>query len=264
MKLNPKLKTGIIIIFIITFFVVLNLTSSAKVIKNFFYSISEPIQKILWKQGSKLSYFSEMIFERKNLKEENEQLIVKILDLWNEKIEKAELEKENKALREALGLGLEKEFELKESRVIEKDISHDFILINRGAVDGLSENLPVITPQKILIGVTSEIYKNFSKVRLISDKESSLAVQVYEKEINGLVRGKGGFKISLEDLPKEEEIERNDIIITSSLSRIYPQGLLVARIEEVKKQDIEPYQRAEVKALFDISRIETVFIICDF
>lgn len=264
MKFSPKLKIGIIIFLTITLFIILNYFLIAKEIKNFFYLVSQPFQKVLWKRGDEISDFLGMVFEIKNLKKENEELKLKVLELLSENIEKKQLEKENKALREALEIGLEKEFKLEIAELIGKDISQDFILINKGQRDGVSKDLPVITQQKILVGSISEVYKNFSKVALLSNKESSLDVRVFEKQVEGVVKGKGNFRLSLEFIPKEKEISKGDLIVTTSLTRLYPQGLLVGQIKEVKKQDIEPFQTAEVLPSFQIGEAEILFIIIEF
>jgi rod shape-determining protein MreC len=265
MRLSSKgKKTGIAIFLIILLLVSLNFSPIYKGVKNFFYWLSRPIQAIFWRAGDKLSDFFVMAFEIQNLQEENQKLGLKISELLTEKIEKNQLEKENKILREALDLGLEKEFKLEIAEVVGKDISQDFILIDKGEVDGISEGLPVITEQKILIGSIGETYKNFSKVKLISNKESSLDVEVFGKEIEGVLKGKGNLKISLEFLPKEKEINKGDLVVTTSLSGIYPEGLLVGEIQEVKKEDPQPFQTANVKLGFEIGEIEFLFIISDF
>lgn len=264
MKLSKKLKTGITLTLVIALFVLLNLTQTPKVIKNFFYLISQPIQKTLWRVGNNVSDFFKAVSEIKNLKKENEELKLRIQELLGEKVASGELQRENEFLREALGLGLEKEFKLQIVEVIGKDISQDSILINNGAIDGISEGFSVITQQKTLVGEIAKVYKNFSKVALISNKESSFDAKVYEKDLEGVVKGKGNFKLFLELLPKEEEIKEGDLVVTTSLSGIYPGGLLVGQIKEVKKSDIEPFQMAEIQPSFDIGEIESLFVITEF
>jgi len=264
MKLSQRLKIGITILLIIAFFLVLNLSDFSKKIKNFFYLISAPIQKILWKAGGNLDNFFTMIFEIKNLKKENEALKLRIQELLSEKAAIIGLKKENKFLREALEVGLEKEFKLQVTEVIGKDISQDFILTNKGSKDGILEGSPVITQQKALIGKISEIYDDFSKVMLISHKESSFDTEVQERSVEGIVKGKGNFKLFLELIPKEKEIKEGDLLVTTSLAGIYPKGLLVGQIKEVQKSEIEPFQTAEIEPAFKIGEIEHFFIITNY
>jgi len=253
-----------IIIIIIGLLLIFSLNFFQKEIKGFFYFISSPIQKTLWRTGDRVSDFFETISEIKSLKRENEELKLKNQELISQIAQSIELEKENEVLKEALGIGLEKEFKLALAEVVSKDISQDSILINKGSKDGITENCPVITQQKTLIGKIDEVYENFSRVILIFNKESSFDVQISETDISGVVKGKGNLQLFLDFVPQEKEIKEGDFIVTTSLGGIFPKGLLVGQIGKVLRSDIEPFQQAKIRPAFDIKELETVFIITDF
>jgi len=265
MRISKTIKIAIIFVLLVVLLAILNLAINK--IKNFFYLISSPIQKSLWRAGDKTSDFFETITTIKKLKTENEELKLKTQELLAKNIALTELEKENKILREALGVGLEKEFSLILAEVIGKDISQDSILIDKGVEDGLSNNLPVITEQKALIGRIDEVYAKFSRVILISNKESIFNAKIQSSEENfnndiaGVVKGKGNLQFSLELVSREKEIKEGDLLITTSLGGIFPKGLLIGQIQNVKKSDIEPFWRAEIKPAFDLKELEAVFII---
>lgn len=264
MKLSNRFKIGLLLVLLIVFFLVLNLTSADKTVKNFFYSISSSIQKTLWRAGGAVSDFFETISETKNLKKENEELALKIQALLSENIQLKELRKENEILREALGVGLEKDFRLVFAEIIGKDISQDSLLIDKGSKDGIYKNSPVITQQKTLIGKISEVYENFSKVMLISDKESSFDAKISDGEIYGIVKGKGNLELFLDLIPKDKEIKEGDFIITTPLGGVFPGGLLAGEIKKVKKSDVEPFQQAEIKSAVDVREVESLFVITEF
>jgi len=255
-RVSTLIIVGILVILLLNFY-------KANV-KNFFYRISEPIQKVFWRAGNKVSDFFETISEIRNLKKENEELKLKNQELLAQIALLEELKKENERLREALNIGLEKEFTIVLAQVIGKDISQDFILINKGSEDGISENLPVITQQKILLGKISEVYKNYSKVILISNKESSFDGKILEKETLGQVLGKGDFEVLFDLISPEQEITEGDLVETSALGGTFPKGLLVGQIREVKRSDIQPFYQAEISPFFDLGKLEMVFIILDF
>ena len=249
---------------IVGILVILFLNFYQKGVKNFFYKISEPVQKVFWQSGKRVSDFFETISEIKNLKKENEEFKLKNQELLAQIALLKELKKENERLREALDINLGKEFALSLAQVIGKDISQDFILINKGADDGISENLPVITQQKILLGKINEVYKNYSKVMLISNKESSFDGQIIEKETLGQVLGKGNFKVLFDLILPEQEITEEDLVETSALGGTFPKGLLVGQIREVKRSDVQPFYQAEISPFFDLGKLEMVFIISNF
>jgi len=268
MKLSPGVKIGLIIVLLIAFFIVLNLTGFSKEVKNFFYLISSPIQKTFWRAGNNLSDFFEVISEIEKIKKEDEELLLKNQALLAENTRLKELKKENEVLREALEIGLEKEFKLLLSEVRGKDISQDTLLINKGSKDGILKDFPVITQQKALIGKIGEVYENFSKVILISNKESSFDAKIMggddDNDIQGVVKGKGNLKLFLDLVPQEKEIKESDLVVTTALGGIFPKGLLVGEIKEVLKSDIQPWQGAKIKPAFDVKELETLFVIVNF
>ncbi len=265
MKLSPNLKIVAIIILLIIFFVIVNLTGFSDNIKNFFYLVSAPIQKTFWGVGDRVSDFFEAISESKNLKTENEYLEFKAQELSAEVAKLRELKKENKILREALDIGLQKEFEMVFAQITGKDIAQDFILINKGTEDGILKDMPVIIQQRILVGKISQVYRNFSRVMLVSNKESTfpvnIQVDVEVENVNAIIRGRGGLQSFIDLIPLAAEIKKGDRIVTTALEETFPKGILIGYIGEVEKLGIEPFQRAKIQSVFNLKELESVFII---
>ena len=274
MRFNIKKRRIIIVALIILIFLCLNLTGFSKEVREFFYNFSSPIQRNFWQAGNKISSLFESIFSAQNLSKENYELKNKNQELLGKIILLQELKEENKTLRQALEINLEKEFKLVLSEVIGKDIGEDFILINKGSTHGISEKMPVITSEKVLVGKISEVYNNFSKVMLISnkDEENSFYVKIQSvlnsdeeiKDISIIAKGKGGYKLFLEMIPKDIEILEGEIVITDILAGIFPKGLLVGEIKKVEKSDTEPFQTAEISLFFDIKKIDSLFVLTEY
>jgi len=264
MKTFRSFKIIIIAVFIIIFLIFLNLTPLGGSFKNLFYLASSPIQKWLWGAGGSTSEFFGAISEIENLKKENEELKRQNQELLAKNVSLEELKKENETLREVLNLGLKSEFKLKFAEVIGKEVAEDSLIINQGSKDNMAQGFPVITSQQVLVGRISEVYQNFSKVMLISSKKSSFDAQVFEKKAEGVIRGKGNLNLFFDLVPKNSEISPGDTVVSSALSRNFPEGLLVGKITEVKKSDLEPFQKAEINHFFDINSVENLFIITEF
>ena len=237
-----------------------------KEVRSFFYSFSAPIQKVLFRAGESTSDFFQGIERLKTLKQELDELKIENQELISQVVALENLKKENKSLRQALDLGLQEDFKLSLAQIIGKDISQDFILIDKGAQDNISKDMPVITEQRVLVGKISQVYENFSKAMLISHKESSFdaKIQKEEKDITGVLKGQGSSKVLLDFVPREENLSQEDIVVTSVLGGIFPEGLLVGRIKQIKRSDVEPFQQAEIEPFFDISQTNNLFVILEF
>jgi rod shape-determining protein MreC len=264
MKFSSRIKSLIAAILIIAFFVVLNLKGFLNPFKNFFYSLSSPIQKNLWRAGNEVSGFLVGILEIKTFNNEIENLQIENKKLIKQIIGLKELKKENETLRQALNMGLEKEFQIKLSYIISRGVSQDSLLIDKGLKDGIKKGMPVITKEKVIVGRIGEVYEDFSEVILITNKNSSFDAQVLEKEIYGVVKGRGNLKIGFEFIPKEKEVLPKELVVSTSLGHIFPKGLNVGKIKEVKKSDLEPFQSAEIEPAFNLEGTDSLFIITDF
>ncbi len=261
--LSKKSKTLSAILIIASLFL-LNKFGRAP-IKNAFYTISAPIEKVFWWAGKGVSETLGAFFEIKNLKRENQEFSKQNLILLQELTTLKNLRQENEALREILNLELHKKFELSSAEIIEKELDNDFILISKGKEDGVLENMPLITKEGVLVGKVKESFANFSKVMLITAKKSVFDVEIgSERNIFGVAQGKGNLRIEFDLVLKENQIKKGDIIQTISLGGNFPKGLLVGEIEEVQKGVPEPYQKGTIKPYFLESRLNILFIIKGF
>lgn len=221
-------------------------------VKNFFYLISSPVQKLFWQTSTNFSGK-----EVSELRQKNQELLAQLSLL-------EQLQKENEQLRGALNLDLQKDFKLVFSQIISKDASEDSILIDKGGEDGISENMPVIDQQKALFGKISEVYKNFSRVSLISGKDFASDVKIQNKDILGVAKGRGNFSLYLDLVPKDAEIREGDVLVTSNLEGRFPKDLLVGVIDKVIKEDPKPFQTAGIKPFFDLTVVDNLFVITNF
>lgn len=236
-------------------------------VKNAFYTITSPIQNVLWKKGEEFSDFLQTLVKLRSLKIENQELLKQNQKLLSIMGEIKDLRKENQTLREALNLGLEKDFEMILVEVISKETEGDFILISKGSEEGISESMPIITKEKIVVGTIEKVYKNFSRVLLLSNQKSSFDVEIQSEEgdeIYGLAQGEGDLRIRLKFVPQEEKITEGDMVFTTVLAGIFPKGLLVGEIGEVKKTDVSAFQEAEINPYFKRNLSEILFVIKNF
>ena len=258
--IRKKDKNRIIVSSLVLAVVILVLVFQTPV-RSFFYTVSEPIQQWLWQKGKNSSDFFNGLFsfsaltkENEFLKEENRELVSKIVGL-------KDLREENEELRIALNLGLADNYEMKEACVFSVNLEQDFILINKGEQDGIEKGMPIIDFHNILIGRVEQVYTNQSKVFLISNKDIKFSIEIEGEKINGLAKGKSNGKIFLDLVPKEENLAYGDLITTAGLEADFPQGLLVGRIGDIEKTDLAPFQKASIELLLDITKQNNLLII---
>ena len=264
MKFSSRKRKILIWIFIVSIIIV-SFNIFQQKIRNFVYTISAPVQKVLWRAGEQTSDFLGIFVRTKNIREEikklneeNQKLTAKIVIL-------KEIKKENEELRKALDIGLQNDFKLSFAEIIGKDISQDAILINKGSKDGVLKNMPIVSSNKILLGKIEIVYENSSEAILLSNKKISYDVKIQNAEdISGVGRGGGNSKILVNFVPREENISEGNLVISDSLGGIFPKGLLIGQVKNVEKNDVDVSQKIEVAPIFDIRKISNLFIIIDY
>lgn len=238
-------------------------------IKNTFYTLTSPVSQIFWQAGQKSSGFLGSFWkvqglsqENDNLKQENQQLLSKITYL-------SEALRQDQAVKQVLQNTQNTDFKLVLAENIGVDLANDFLLINKGLSDGISENMPVISTTKALYGRVYKVYKNFSQVMLISNKQSVVDAKIQDTEsgkspILGAVKGNGNLLLYLDLVTLNTQINASDTLITSGQEGIFPKNLLIGKISNVDKNDLKPFQTASVSSLSDIKQADNVFIITNY
>ncbi len=247
------------LIFLIFILLILSFLFFQEKARNAFYFISSPIQGFSWNLGRSASSFRELGFkeEKKELEIENQKLLNDLVELEN-------IKKENQKLREALGIELNKSFNLELVQIFGKDFSQDVILINKGKNNGIEKGFPLINEQKVLFGRVDRVYENFSSVILISNQGNVFDIEIKNKEVFALAKGKGNLGLFIDLIPPEVKINKGDVVTTSAMNNSFPRDLLVGKINKVIKEDIKSFQKAEIDPFFNIKTTNKLFVVLDF
>jgi len=267
-KKKNYLKFFSVAIVLCIFIFVLNIFSSQ--IKNYFYLLSSPVQKTFFTAGESLSGILNPFLNIYNLAGENEKLKKENQNLLSQI---SLLQATGEGIRASFDFSAncqDKNFTTVMASVIGLD-GQDVISINKGSSEGISEGMPVVSQQGVVFGKILAVYKNFSKVMLISNKNSVIDVKIQQKtadplmpEINGVVRGNGNFSIFLDLVQVDQEIKEGDILITSSLEKVFPKDLLVGKITKIEKNDQKPFQQAKIEQFFEVKSADNLFVITNY
>ncbi|MHB1023132.1 MAG: rod shape-determining protein MreC [Acidobacteriaceae bacterium] len=142
------------------------------------------------------------------------------------------------------------------------DQSH-VLYIDKGSADGLRTDMPVITPDGI-VGKIRDVFPHTAQVLEINDVTSGAGVIMETTRIRGILRGNAAGQPQIVDLLPDERIKPGEKVLTSGGDQIYPRGLPVGVITQIKPDpDHDPYVVAIVKPAADLARLEEVLVITD-
>ncbi len=225
------------------------------------------IQRPLTQVGTNIFRWAYFSFGSPNLStDELEQLIVErdYFALTAANIEK--LEDENAELRALLGFHQRVDDRLLPASIISRSsVSEvDRFLLDVGSSDGVRKGLPVVVGDGIIVGKISSVTPESSTVTGITHNESATAVSLLnENRTIGLIEGQGTSLLNMLYIPQDEDMEVNNLVVTSGLEEGIPGGLLVGIVNAIQSEPQNPFKQAIVEPLTDSRRHTLVFVVID-
>lgn len=196
--------------------------------------------------------------ENTALLEENRRLLASIVSLSEEQLE-------NRRLRKLLKF--QEEFQISQitARVIGKDASSEFrsVRINRGEAAGIRKDMAVVTADGV-VGRVVRTAEHTADVVTILDLLSATDVISKRSRARGIVEGMTDELCQLKFALRTDDLEPGDLLITSGLGGIFPRGVPVGVVSQVKRPPYGITQEVEVRPNVDFSKLEEVQVITSF
>lgn len=140
------------------------------------------------------------------------------------------------------------------------------VTLNRGSVDGIKENMTVLTPDG-LVGRVISVSSSTCKVLLITDPDSGVGALIQDTRTPGIVEGTAGSKgvasmvPSMIHIPNNAPVEVGQAVVTSGIGSIFPKGIPVGRITSVKNEPSGLFLSAELTPFANLTNLEEVMIV---
>lgn len=212
-----------------------------KILRVWTQTFASPLQNASSKATGATSGFFQQIWNFRSTARENEQLRERLTQVETELHTAQQAAAENERLRALLNLNEQSDIKKVPARVIARDPSVWFntITINRGTSSGIAVNMPVVTPGGI-VGRIITVSPWASQVMLITDEKAGAGAvvgQLGQSGALGSIRGRadlGAALIEMRYVSGLEKVENGDYVMTTGQDGIYPPGLNVGRVVEVK------------------------------
>lgn len=237
-----------------------------------FISLSFTIQSHSYHQSkffSSASWFSGGIYNTTNsitsyfnLEQENEKLVKENMLLRNILINK---EYNLDAPIDSLKVDTSKtDFTIISAKIIKNSYSllDNYITLNKGSIDGVSQDMGVITPDGIL-GIVENTSEKFSRVQSILNRRSNLNAKIKNtSNFGSLIWDAKDFStVQLIDIPRRVPIKVGDTILTGASSSIFPENIPIGTIKKFDLNVSKSSYSIDVALFNDMSNIKNVYII---
>jgi rod shape-determining protein MreC len=180
------------------------------------------------------------------------------------------LKEENLRLKKLLDFEQSLPYQTIPAEVVAKDPTKIYasFTINKGYLDGIRKNEPVVCSQNeisALVGKISEVGLSTAVVQPILDGNMYVAARFQNNRFEGLVSGKGNneelLKMTYVDKTAKSSIQFGDLVVTSGLDSLYPSGILIGRVKAINSQEYETSLTVEIEPLIAFSKIEDVLVL---
>ena len=178
---------------------------------------------------------------------------------------------ENQRLRELLELRERRQdFIFESATVLSRSATNweSTLTVSKGSDQGVAAGDCVVTSTGELVGVVTEAGARQSTVITLIDPEIQMGGLLFRTDSAAILEGsfdllaEGCLKLNY--LPDDVELISGDTVLTSGRGEIYPSGLVVGTVEEVRT-DISGVSRyAVVQPAADLAHLTQVFVIKDF
>ncbi|MFH1565219.1 MAG: rod shape-determining protein MreC [bacterium] len=238
-----------------------------KPIENFISYIFLPIQSELYEAGNNISQiWEDANLNKKELIYQNQKLKEKIKELTIAKSKISELQSENTLLRGQLNFVEKSGHKYLIGRVVGNNLQYNInsYIFDKGSDDGVKTGQAVVAADGIVIGKIRQVFPKQSEILLLNDNQSAIAAVIQNKENSqGIVEGQYGISMKMNLIPQNEQINSNDIVITSGIEEYIPRGLFIGQIDKVEANVNEIFQSAIIYPAVDYKTLNIAMVIID-
>ncbi|MDP2634454.1 MULTISPECIES: rod shape-determining protein MreC [unclassified Pseudoalteromonas] len=209
------------------------------------------------------SFGAKSLQTREQLLSENEALKQKQL-LQSEQLQQYQfLTKENQKLRALLGSSAKQANRKIIAQILSvhsNPYSHQ-VVINRGAIDGLSEGQAVIDEMGV-VGQLTKVGSTTSRVLLMTDTTHATPVRILRNEVRTVVEGMGKInQVKLSHVPHSLDVRIGDVLVTSGLGGTFPEGYPVAIVTEINRDEGSPFAQVYAEPVAQLDRIRLLVVL---
>lgn len=222
-----------------------------------------PLQRLATAPAAIGRRISEFFVTHGALREDNQQLAARNLELAREAQHARALEQENAHLRGLLGARERAGMPALAAEILyaARDPFARKVMIDRGIQGGIEAGRPVVDHIGV-IGQVTRVYPWLSEVTLITDKGHLVPVMNLRTGLRAVLAGIGDEgRLELRFIPLAADFQTGDQLVTSGIDGVYPPGLPVAQITHVERNTAYLFANIQCKPLAGVHNHAQVLVL---
>lgn len=215
-----------------------------------------------WNKINVIKSAAGVLKSRKKLALENEELQKKNNELTHASVILDDLKNENEFLRKAVNIIPKINRDAVYGNVFNLSLTPGgySMLINKGTADGISENAAVITEEGVLVGQVWKVFKNFSRILFVADRNFKINAKVAGSDTVGIARGalKDGLYFDL--IVQEDQIREGDLVVSSG-NDMFPAALIIGTVSHVEINETQIFKKVKIIPAVNKIKLGRVFMV---
>lgn len=132
------------------------------------------------------------------------------------------------------------------------------IQVNKGEAHGLKSGLPVINSAG-LVGRIDEVTARYSTVQLLTDPGCRVAGRVAASREQGIARFIPGQGLILDNTPIDAQIHEGDMVVSSGLGGVFPEGLPVGVVTHIERNDQAMFAKVQLEPTVRFNAVDELY-----
>lgn len=221
--------------------------------------LAYPVQKNLQKTVTWMIEMGESYFFLVGVQEENKNLRRQISELRQEITRLQEIILTEERLKKLYALQPKSGIV---AQIIGRDPSSWFksLMVDKGQAAGIKKDMVAIGVGGVA-GRVIDVSAQTARILLITDPNSAVDVLIQRSRAQGILEGNVEDYCILKYVPKAEDIQVGDKVLTSGIGGIFPKGLMIGTVRRVDKKRAGIFQYVEVSPAVDFVKLEELLII---
>jgi len=196
------------------------------------------------------------------IKKQNKKLLEQVGHLELERMTYQEALFENKRMQELLDFKKSTPYLCVAAEIVGRSShsTHGLIYLNIGSQQGCRKNQALIN-DKGLVGKILSVTPSTAVGQLIVDQNYRVSAKIQRSSAHGIVRWLYGSRCILEGVSLRNDVRPGDDVVTSGFSDIYPPGLPVGKVVEVKETPAKLFKKITLRTNVNFDCIEEVLVL---
>nr|WP_300002063.1 rod shape-determining protein MreC [Tissierella sp.] len=241
--------------------------------ENFLGNIFNPINKLFYSVGNKISHSLGNAGDLFTLQEDKEKLETEVLKLKDKNRSLENIIAKSDFLKAEAEILKTTDKNLVPAQVTSKEPGNWYnkFMIDKGTKHGVKKGTVIIQGiesedgviQEGLIGIVIDAGDNWAQVSSSIDEQNSVSFKIIRTQDGGII--KGSFDSTMEGylFDRKADVTIGDELYTSGLGKAYKKDLYIGKVEDVIQLEEELMKKIVVKPAIDFKKIYKVFAIIE-